>query len=325
MGGIAGLAERLGVEPIALVGAGFGFGVMLLLASFFLIARDREKARVLARLRAESEARPQVMLTPETAADGFLDKVFVPAEAKERGKLRRDLEIAGLRGQNAALAYNLVRFGIGLGLPAVIAFLYFNPGLVPLPDAVADRLYSLRTNQITLGCSALIVAGFYGPALWLSARVSERRSRIELAFPNALDLLQVGVEAGMAFDAALARVADELDGVAPEICSEFRIVQQEILAGRPREAAYRDMADRLGIEEAYGFANVVMQSMRFGTSISSALLTYSAEMRQRRELRAQEKANRLPVLMSAVMATLMMPALLIVTIGPVVLRYMAGF
>ena len=269
-------------------------------------------------------ARPQVMLAPEEASDGLLDRVFVPAAAKERGRLRRDLANAGMRGKNAALIYNLVRFGVGLGLPAVIAVLYFNPGLVPLPEVVADPFYSLQTNQINLYCAAMIMAGFYGPALWLSARVNERRTRIELAFPNALDLLQVGVEAGLAFDAALARVAEELQAVAPEVCDEFRVVQQEILAGRPREAAYRDMADRLGIEEAYGFANVVMQSMRFGTSISAALLTYSGEMRQRRELRAQEKANRLPVLMSAVMASLMMPALLIVTIGPVALRYIAG-
>lgn len=324
MGGITEWAARLGVDPVVLVGAGFGFGMLLLLGSLILIARDREKARVVARLRAEAEARPQVMLAPDEASEGLLEKVFVPAEAKERGKLRRDLAIAGLRGKNAALIYNLMRFGVGLGVPALIAFLYFNPGLVPLPDAVAQPFYSLQTSQITLYCSALIVVGFYGPALWLSARVSERRTRIELGFPNALDLLQVGVEAGLAFDAALARVADELQSVAPEICDEFRVVQQEILAGRPREAAYRDMADRLGIEEAYGFANVVMQSMRFGTSISTALLTYSGEMRQRRELRAQEKANRLPVLMSAVMASLMMPALLIVTIGPVALRYMAN-
>jgi tight adherence protein C len=134
--------------------------------------------------------------------------------------------------------------------------------------------------------------------------------------------LQVGVEAGMAFDAALARVGEEMRSSAPEVCDEFRVVQTEILAGRDREAAYRDMADRLGIDEAFGFVNVVSQSIRFGTSMSSALLTYSAEMRQRREMRAQEKANRLPVLMSAVMAGLMMPALLIVTIGPVVLRYL---
>ena len=142
MDGISGMAARLGVEPIMLVGAGFGFGVVLLLASFILIARDREKARVVARLRAEAEARPQVMLAPVAESEGFLDKVFVPAEAKERGKLRRDLAIAGLRGPNAALVYNLVRFGIGLGVPAFIAFLYFNPGVVPLPEAVSDRLYA---------------------------------------------------------------------------------------------------------------------------------------------------------------------------------------
>lgn len=321
---ILGIAERAGVAPVAVVGAGFALGILLLAGSLIVIMRDRARARVVARLQAAQAARPQVLLQQVQGAEGLLDRVFVPAEARERGKLRRDLEVAGITGPRAALVYNLLRFGLGLGLPALIALAWFNPGLLPLPEPVAEQLFALRFNHIALLCSALILLGFYGPALWLSARVAERRGRIELAFPNALDLLQVGVEAGLAFDAALARVADELDRVAPDICTEFRTVQQEILAGRPREAAYHDMADRLGIEEAYGFANVVMQSMRFGTSISAALLTYSAEMRQRRELRAQEKANRLPVLMSAVMASLMMPALLIVTIGPVILRYMAN-
>lgn len=319
------IATQTGVSQIVIVGAGFALGLLLLAGSLIIMAKDRARARVIARLQATEAARPRLLLDEAPAAEGLLDKVFVPTEAGELGKLKRNLAIAGLKGPKAALVYNAVRFGLGLGLPAVIAFLYFYPSVVPLPEAIGERLYGLRSNQIVLICSVLIILGFYGPSVWLSSRVAERRARIELAFPNALDLLQVGVEAGLAFDAALARVADELDRVAPDICDEFRVVQQEILAGRPREEAYRDMADRLGIEEAFGFANVVMQSMRFGTSISSALLTYSADMRQRRELKAQEKANRLPVLMSAVMAALMMPALLIVTIGPVALRYVAGY
>jgi tight adherence protein C len=111
----------------------------------------------------------------------------------------------------------------------------------------------------------------------------------------------------------------------PEIHQEFPAAQNEILAGRDRAHAYRQMAERLGIDEAYAFINVILQSMRFGTSMGQALLAYSADMRQRREIRAQEKANKLPVYMSAVMAGLMMPSLLIVTIGPVVIRYINTF
>ncbi len=311
-----------GIRPIILVGVAFAIGVALLGLAVLMILRDRNRARVLRRLRGQEGAQVRLLREVE-AADGMLDRVFVPTSAQERSKLKRDLAHAGFRAPNAALTFNLIRFGVGVVLPLVIAVVYLFPVQVQLPSALAMRLPVLGIEQVMLLCATILVVGFYGPSIWLAGRAAERRTRIEMSFPNALDLLQVGVEAGLAFDAALARVGDELVDVAPEVCTEFHLVQQEILAGRDREHTYRDMADRLGIDEAYGFVNVVMQSMRFGTSMSSALLTYSAEMRQRRELRAQEKANRLPVLMSAVMAGLMMPALLIVTIGPVVLRYMA--
>jgi len=320
MGGIAGLAEGMGVSPILLVAGAFLVGLLLLAGSAALIVRERRREAVLRRMRASETARPQVLREMEAVGGGMLDRVFVPAAAQERSKLRRDLAHAGFRSPDAVLSFNLIRFGAGLIFPLLIAVVYLYPAAVP--PAVLAYLPQLQIQQVMLLCGLIIVIGFYGPGLWLAGRAAERRGRIENSFPNALDLLQVGVEAGMAFDAALARVAEEMRSAAPEVCEEFRIVQTEILAGRDREAAYRDMAERLGIDEAFGFVNVVGQSIRFGTSMSSALLTYSAEMRQRREMRAQEKANRLPVLMSAVMAGLMMPALLIVTIGPVVLRYM---
>lgn len=320
MGGLAGLAERMGVQPLTLVAAGFAFGLLLLAAAVALIVKDRKRALALQRMRAAQPERVKLLLDVEAEGGGMLDRVFVPTAEQERSKLRRDLAHAGFRSADAALMFNLIRFGAGLILPLIVALAYLFP--TKLPPVVLAYLPQLQMAQVMLLCGLIIVVGFYGPGLWLSGRAADRRVRIENSFPNALDLLQVGVESGMAFDAALARVAEEMRAAAPEVCEEFRVVQAEILAGRDREAAYRDMADRLGIDEAYGFVNVVSQSIRFGTSMSSALLTYSAEMRQRREMRAQEKANRLPVLMSAVMAGLMMPALLIVTIGPVVLRYL---
>lgn len=313
----------LGLPPIALVGAVFLLGLAILGLSAALFVRDRNRARILARLRAAEPARPQLVLDAPAPASGMLDRVFVPTAQAELSRLRRNLAHAGFHAPRAALVFNLVRFGAGLVLPLCLALLLLGPGRLPLPAGLVTLIPVLRPEQVVLLCALVMVLGFYGPALWLSSRAAERRTRIERAFPNALDLLQVAVEAGLGFDAALSRVAQELDHVAPDISAEFRIAQQEILAGRDREHAFRAMADRLAIDEAQGFVNVIGQSMRFGTSMSSALLTYSADMRQRRELRAQEKANRLPVLMSAVMATLMMPALLIVTIGPVVLRYIA--
>ena len=210
-------------------------------------------------------------------------------------------------------------------LPALLAALVLFREFLPLPVSFKAGLGQLNTTQLLLGFAVFILLGFYGPAAWLSARTRDRRDRVQKAFPNALDLLQVSVEAGHGFDAALSRVADEMVLASPEVSGEFHAAQQEILAGRDRESAYRRMAERLGIDEAFAFTNVILQSMRFGTSMSQALLAYSADMRQRREIRAQEKANKLPVYMSAVMALLMMPSLLIVTLAPVVIRYMNTF
>jgi tight adherence protein C len=327
-------ADAAGLAPRTLILIGLFCGSLLVFLSLVNALRDRNAARVQARMQAAGRGRTggtvsfepptSHFIAPEVMPGGFA-KAFLPSNNRERYKVRQDLAHAGFTGPNAVLWYFGLRVGAGLLLPAFIALAFLYREALPLPEFISDRMNGVKNNQLLLIFAVMILIGFYGPALWLSSRAKDRRQRIELAFPNALDLLQVSIETGLGFDAALSRVATELRSAAPEISREFNTAQQEILAGRDRDSAYHAMAMRLGIEEAHAFVNVVLQSARFGTSMSQALLTYSAEMRQRRELRAQEKANKLPVLMSGVMASMMMPALLIVTIGPVVLRYMESF
>jgi tight adherence protein C len=216
---------------------------------------------------------------------------------------------------------------LGLGLSiAFIAIIFASKStIIRLPDFVINsvaHLSNLRTLQIL---SILMAVGFFGPVIWLKGRVKDRKRRIEEAFPNALDLVQISTEAGLGFDAAMTRVGNELASVSPDISYEFLTAQREILAGRSREKALADIATRTGVEEIASFTNVVLQSMQFGTPISAALTAYAEEMRKYRELRAQEQANKLPVKMSGVMASLMLPALLMITIGPVVIRYIRFF
>lgn len=327
-------ATGLGVEPRTVILAGLFLGSLLVFLSLVSTIRERSSSRVRARMRAAGaagggglttdDASIPLFVAPEVVPSG-LAKAFLPAEQRERNKVRRDLTHAGFSGANAVLWYYALRVAAGLVLPALVALTFLYREALPLPEFVSARMGRVAGNALLMQFAVMILVGFYGPAFWLSSRARERKQRVELGFPNALDLMQVSIETGLGLDAALVRVSAELKTSAPEIAQEFTVAQQEILAGRDREGAYHAMAERLAIDEAYAFVNVVLQSMRFGTSMSQSLLTYSAEMRQRRELRAQEKANRLPVLMSAVMATLMMPALLIVTIGPVVLRYMQTF
>ena len=102
-------------------------------------------------------------------------------------------------------------------------------------------------------------------------------------------------------------------------------MQRQVQAGRSRDAAMQDMAHRIGLDVVYSFANVVAQSIQFGTSMSTALATYSEELREYRETKAQEMANKLPVKMSAVLASMMLPALILLTVGPVVIRFIRYF
>ena len=322
------LSQTLGVDPRHLIMAGLLAGSLLVFVALVSTFRGRAEDPVTRRMRGAGEAAlaggAGILRDPDVDPSG-LARAFLPTDTQERHKVRRDLEHAGFTGPNAVLLYYGIRIGFGLVLPALLAGMVLFRDVLPLPPSFRDGLGQLGTTQLMFGFALCILLGFYGPAAWLSARTRDRRPRIERAFPNALDLLQVSVEAGLGFDAALTRVATEMSVSSPEISQEFTAAQQEILAGRDREHAYRRMAERLGIEEAFAFINVILQSMRFGTSMGQALLAYSADMRQRREIQAQEKANKLPVYMSAVMAGLMMPSLLIVTIGPVIIRYMNTF
>ena len=189
--------------------------------------------------------------------------------------------------------------------------------LSPLID-----LPNLQVMQIGIALAAI---GFFAPSFWLRQKVAARKLTIWRGLPNALDLLRISVEAGLGFDAAVLRVARELRDACPPIAEEFTVLLLEIRAGKSREKALEALGARTGVEEVSAFANVILQSAEFGTPLSDALATYSDEMRFAREMMAQEKANKLPVKMSGVLAAFMMPILLVITAGPVVLRMGAIF
>ncbi len=256
-----------------------------------------------------------------------LMKSFMPKDQKDRTRIQLQLAQSGIAGQNAVRNFYLIRVLLAFVLPAILIALIIlsKSATVTLPEIISKNIADLSQLQILQILTVVMGVGFFGPTIWLRRKVKERKRRIEEGFPNALDLIQISAEAGLGFDAAMTRVGNELASVSPDIAYEFLTAQREVLAGRERDKALTDMAVRTGVEEISSFSNVVLQSMQFGTPISEALTTYAEEMRKYRELRAQEKANRLPVQMSAVMATLMLPALLMLTVGPVVIRYIRFF
>lgn len=323
---IAKYLAALAAEPNALILAAVGIGCAVGLFGLYSAFSGPEDYVRRFRSGAEgpSGTRPAAIVKDKNAEPSTLMKALVPGERKQLTAVQRQLANAGFTGGDAVLNFYLIRALLGIALPSALLGLIYLDGVVALPPALAwaGDLSQLKTFQFL---TILGAAGFYGPGYWLKAKASARQRLISEGFPNALDLMQIAAEAGMAFDAAMSKVASEMEKVCPPIAEEFEIAQAEILAGRDRDKALIDMAERMNIEEASAFANVVLQSKRFGTNISEALLTYAGEMRVRRELRAQEKANRLPVQMSAVMATLMLPALFLISLTPVVIRYMRYF
>ena len=308
---------------------GVGFGVMLFVYGAFDAFSPANPASRRYRRDGLGDRRNAfdagILYNPEVDPKGLM-KALMPGDRKERSALKRQLMNAGFVGERAILNFFFVRVGLALFLPLLfVALLVARASGMWVPEPVAwitDGTPRLVLFQII---TVLAGIGFFAPTIWLKRRIKLRRREIEESFPNALDLIQISVEAGMGFDAAMTRVSNEMVHSSPALSQEFRMVQLEISAGGEREKALADLAERTQVDEVASFSNVILQSIRFGTSISEALQVYAHEMRLARELRAQEQANKLPVKMSAIMSALMLPAMILLIVGPVAIRWMNTF
>ena len=222
--------------------------------------------------------------------------------------LRKKLVAAGFTASYAPRLYTLLRLVLVIGLPTLFFGVLWATGSVP----------SMFKVYLMVIFSAL--AGLYFPSIFLSARADRRQREIINGFPDALDLMLVCVEAGLGIDAAFARVGMEMTGSHPRLAEQFGAVVLELRAGRSHEDALRRMADRAGAEEIRAFATLLIQSSKLGSSIAQTLRVYAAEMRERRRLRAEEKAHRLPVLLSIPLVGCMLPVMIGVLMLPAAIR-----
>jgi len=159
----------------------------------------------------------------------------------------------------------------------------------------------------------LLVVGFFLPRIWLQLRINQRKNEITKTFSDALDILSVGVEAGLAFESALLRVCERWDNA---LTREFYRTVVEMRMGTPRRIALQRLADRTGVQELQTFVAVLIQSSELGVSISSVLHTQAAQLRTKRRQRAEELARQAGVKMVIPLVFLVFPALLIVLLGP---------
>jgi tight adherence protein C len=304
---MAGLTDRFGpLAPLLAVGL---LGVLLILMALpIVMKRQRDRFRELKEQSPKSGTEKKRALRKTERVDK-LEKFahfLEPQKKEELSAAKLHLLRAGYSGKNAVRMFHAIQFLLGIlflvgGL--IMAFVQSLSQEVSMTDIM---LYSL------LPCAI----GYYIPRYWVNRRVELRKTEIIQGFPDALDLMLVCVEAGQSLDQSIIRVGKESRAGYPALAEEFDMVAQEVKAGKERISVLKDMAERVGVPDVASFVTTIIQSATFGTSIADALRVYSADMRDKRIMRAEEKANMLPTKLTLGTMLFTVPPLLVILIGP---------
>jgi tight adherence protein C len=241
---------------------------------------------------------------------GPVARRFMPTDLADVSHTRLKLVQAGYLRPSAIGIFYIARSVLAISLPAAVLLLV--PIFAP----------SLGSTKVLLFAAIGGIVGLYLPNFWIGRRTSSLQSQYRLGFPDALDLLVVCVEAGLGIDAAISRIGQELSGAHPRLGEHFAFMTIELRAGSSRRDALRNLADRLGIDEVRSLVMLLIHSEELGTSIADALRVYSIDMRSRRMLAAEIKANGLSVKLSIPLALFVFPVIMTVILLPVVIRIM---
>jgi len=185
--------------------------------------------------------------------------------------------------------------------------------------------FLLRGPNVLIWFLVLAAVGFLGPDFWLTGAVNRRRERIRLALPDALDLLVICMEAGLGMDQALIRIGEELRLSHPDLSDELMLIRLEQRAGKPRIEAWRNMANRTGLEIFRSFVNMLVQTERFGTPLSKSLGYFSDSLRTRRRQQAEEMAAKTTVKLVFPLVFFIFPSMFIVLLVPAVISISKSF
>ncbi len=241
------------------------------------------------------------VLTPLTQRMVDTGRRLTPDERLER--IRRRLDLAG-----NPPGWDVDRVLGTKALGALVGFLL---------GAVLPPLLGASVRTAVLLAIGLTLLGWFGPTMWIYQLGYDRTEKIRLELPDALDLLTISVEAGLAFDAGLAQVARNSDG---PLASELFRVLQEMQIGTGRLDALRGLANRTDVEELRIFVGAMVQADSFGIPIASVLRVQSKEMRVKRSQRAEEKAQQVPVKILFPLIFCIMPALFVIVLGPAAIK-----
>ena len=243
---------------------------------------------------------------------GPISAYVLPKEEIERSQVTARLAHAGFRSPEAVTIFQIGKIVLMVAAPlltwytctffpkittaSVLTYCFIAGGLAMiLPNAILDRLLERRFKKLRDG------------------------------FPDALDLLVVCVEAGLGLTQALQRVADELMVSHPELATEIALVNAEVRAGVDSTSALKNFAERTGLDDIKGLVSLLVQTLRFGTSIAESLRVYSAEFRDKRMQKAEERAAKIGTKMIFPLVVFMFPAFFVVAVGPAVVGLVEVF
>jgi len=252
-------------------------------------------------------AKDRLMMFVSTAM-GPIASYVLPQKDDERDDMTQKLARAGYRSPQALQIFYMTKSLLVVALPMLVLV-----GWRWFPEIEGSTLtYAMVASGL----------GLFGPNIVLRKLIERRVKNLRNGFPDALDLLVVCVESGLGLASAIQRVADELFVSHPDLALELSTVNAEIRAGLPREQALRNLSDRTGLPDIKGLVGLLVQTMRFGTSVSDALRIYSDEFRDKRMQKAEEQAAKMGTKLVFPLIFCMFPVFFVVAIGPAVLHIM---
>ncbi len=313
---ITALTNLMGPSgPIIALGI-IGIFLVTLTLPFILVKQkdpfDRIKSPTHTKQSKDSATKASISLRQDKSGPN-LDKFATflePQDQEELSKSRLNLMRAGYTSRDAVRTYHFMQFAlIFLGL--IVGIIY---------------VYVLSNNETLLdqakGLIIPILVGYGLPVYWVRRRADARLAELESGFPDALDLMLVCIEAGQSLDQSIQRVGLELNHSYPSLSEELTIVSNEMRAGKDKPSVLRDFSERCGVPDIKSFVTVLIQSATFGTSVGDSLRVYAAEMRDKRIMSAEEKANKLPTKMTLSTMMFTVPPLMVLLVGPSVYQIM---
>jgi len=258
-----------------------------------------------------SDSDSGTLLKQNKAFENFANHLTLPDE-EEISKIRARLARAGFYGTSVVKFYYAIRI-LAIVLPLLLFLSFW---------AIFQFKFDLK--QSALISTSLILAGLILPSAFVRWRESAQTQKNRNGFPDMMDLLVACIEAGLGMNAALLRVADEIGGRYPPLKINLDLLNLELRAGREQNQGLMNFAHRVNLEEAKALAVMIRQSEEMGSSLGKSLRAFSDEMRNKRQMRAEEKAMALPAKMTVPLILFIFPAILAMLMTPAVIRVMDG-